>query len=554
MADKTKTTNRRGHDVLRDPLLNKGSAFTVEERDALALVGLLPPGYNTLDQQADRAFQILAAIDEPLVKYRELSSLQDRNEHLFFRILMDHLKDLMPIVYTPTVGLATQKFSEVFQRSRGVWITPADRGRIKSVLEMGAEGKDIKLTVVTDNESILGIGDQGAGGMAISIGKLALYTAGAGIHPANTLPVSLDVGTNNESLLENESYLGWTSTRMTGSAYDDLVEEFVSAFHELFPGALIQWEDFRKDNALNILDRYKDRVLSFNDDIQGTGAVTLAGILSALRKKGEPLTEQRIVILGAGAAGLGIARQIGAALQLEGVNELHRHIGVLDSGGLLVADREFRDAYKAELAWPTQSAQELGLDGGASLEAVIEKFKPSVLVGTSGQTGAFTQSLIETMASNVAEPVIMPLSNPTAKAEGRPADIIAWTDGRACIATGSPFDPVSHNGREIHIGQGNNVFIFPALGLGALLSQATKVTDGMITRTAQVLAQQVSAEELESGLLYPNVDRLREVTVASATAVYEQAYEDGVASAERVADAAALVRDSMWWPDYPTYV
>ncbi len=554
MAEKTKTTHLRGHDVLRDPLLNKGSAFTVEERDALGLVGLLPPGYNTLDQQAQRAFQNLAAIDAPLGKYRELSSLQDRNEHLFFRLLMDHLKDLMPIVYTPTVGLATQKFSEVFQRSRGVWITPADRGRIKSVLEMGAEGRDIRLTVVTDNESILGIGDQGAGGMAISIGKLALYTAGAGIAPESTLPVSLDVGTNNESLLENDSYLGWTSTRMTGAAYDDLVEEFVTSFHELFPGALIQWEDFRKDNALNILDRYKDRVLSFNDDIQGTGAVTLAGILSACRKKGEPLTEQRIVIMGAGAAGLGIARQIGAALQLEGVNDLHRHIGVLDSTGLLVADREFRDAYKAELAWPTQAAQELGLAGGAPLAAVVDKFTPSVLIGTSGQTGAFTQSIVESMASHVAIPVIMPLSNPTPKAEAIPADLVAWTDGRACIATGSPFEPVTHNGRDIHIGQGNNVFIFPGLGLGALLAQASRVTNAMITRTAQVLAQQVSAEELESGLLYPDVDRLREVTVAAATAVYEQAYEDGVANADHVADAATLVRESMWWPDYPTYV
>lgn len=554
MKHKTARTKLRGHDVLRDPLLNKGSAFTVEERDELALVGLLPPGYNTLDQQAERAFQNLHAIDSPLAKYRELSSLQDRNEHLFYRLLMDHLKDLMPIVYTPTVGLATQKFSEVFQRSRGVWITPADRGRIKSVLEMGAEGRDIKLTVVTDNESILGIGDQGAGGMAISIGKLALYTAGAGIHPANTLPVSLDVGTNNATLLENENYLGWCSTRMRGPAYDDLVEEFVTAFQELFPGALIQWEDFRKDNALNILDRYRGRVLSFNDDIQGTGAVTLAGILSALRHKGELLTEQRIVVLGAGAAGLGIARQIGAALQLEGVNDLYHHIAVLDSGGLLVADREFKDAYKSELAWPPEAAAEIGLAGGAALAAVVDEFKPTVLVGTSGQAGAFTQSLIESMASSVTTPVIMPLSNPTARAEATPADIVKWTDGRACIATGSPFEPVHHKGREIHVGQGNNVFIFPALGLGALLAQATRVTNAMITRTAQVLAEQVSDEELASGLLYPNVDRLREVTVIAAAAVYEQAFEDEVAQAERVSDATTLARDAMWWPDYPTFV
>jgi malic enzyme len=297
---------------LREPLLNKGSAFTPDERRLLGLNGLLPPAWNTQDQQAVRVYERLCTIAEPLARYRELAALQDRNEHLYYRVLLDHLAELMPVVYTPTVGLATQRFSEVFQRGRGVWITPADRGHIREVLESAAEGRNVRLAVVTDNESILGIGDQGAGGMAISVGKLALYTAGAGIDPAATLPISLDVGTNNKALLQNDLYLGWCSERMTGEPYHALVEEFVEAFGAVFPGALIQWEDLRKDNALTILERYRNQVLSFNDDIQGTGAVALAGVLSALRVTGGKLTGQRIVTNGAGAAGLGIARQIKA--------------------------------------------------------------------------------------------------------------------------------------------------------------------------------------------------------------------------------------------------
>ena len=538
---------------MRDPLLNKGSAFTKEERQLLGLSGLLPWGVNTQDQQVARAYSTLASIEEPLARYRELAALQDRNEYLYYRVLMEHLSELMPIVYTPTVGLATQRFSEVFQRGRGVWITPAHRGRIREVLEVASEGRDIALTVVTDNESILGIGDQGAGGMAISIGKLALYTAGAGIDPGRTLPVSLDVGTNNQSLLDNEMYLGWPEPRISGAEYEELVEEFVEAFADLFPSALIQWEDFRKDNALAILDRYRGRVLSFNDDIQGTGAVTVAGVYSALRAKGENLAAQRIVVLGAGAAGLGIARQIKVGLADAGVNDddMSAHLGLLDSRGLLVNDREFADAYKEELAWPADRAQAAGLTEQRDLAAVVEKFAPTVLIGTSGQSGAFNEDIVKAMSRNTDRPVIFPLSNPTSNAEAVPEDLLRWTNGQALIATGSPFAPVKVGDREVHIGQGNNVFIFPALGLGAMVSGASQVTDGMITACARSLADQVTDEELDKGLLFPDVTRLRDVTVHAAEAVAARAAEDGVASQSA---SRADVEAAMWWPEYPEYV
>lgn len=541
---------------MRDPLLNKGSAFTPEERRLLGLSGLLPPTCNTQDQQVVRVYERFCATADPLSKYRELAALQDRNEYLYYRLLLDHLAELMPIVYTPTVGLATQKFSEVFQRGRGVWITPADRGHIRSVLESAAGGRDVRLTVVTDNESILGIGDQGAGGMAISVGKLALYTAGAGIDPAATLPISLDVGTNNKALLQHDMYLGWCSERMRGEPYHALVEEFVEAFTDLFPGALIQWEDFRKDNALAILERYRSRALSFNDDIQGTGAVALAGVLSALRVTGSKLTEQRIVIHGAGAAGLGIARQIKAALRFDGVPEadLHRSLAMLDSRGLLVDDKSQSDEYKVALAWPHASAVEIGVDEDRSLEHLVKRYRPTVLIGTSGQPGAFHESLVRAMAAAVERPVILPMSNPTSNCEAVPADLLRWTDGRVLMATGSPFQPVEYRGRTVHVGQGNNVFVFPALGLGSLLAGAREVSDEMITRAAHVLAEQITDEELGRGLLYPDVTRLREITAVAAAAVCAQAHEQGLASAEPPADFFAAARDAMWTPDYPTYV
>jgi len=556
MIGKVIHTQLRGNAVLRDPLLYKGSAFTREERELLDLAGLLPVGYNSQDQQAVRFYERLSTVADPLARYRDLSALQDRNEHLYYRILMDHLAELMPIVYTPTVGLATQKFSEVFQRGRGIWITPEDRGHIHARLERAIGGRRIRLAVVTDNESILGIGDQGAGGMAISIGKLSLYTAAAGIDPAETLPVSLDVGTNNKALLQNDLYLGWTHERLAGPAYDELIEEFVEAFSGLFPEALIQWEDFRKDNALTILERYRHRTLSFNDDIQGTGAVALAGLFSALRVMGSSIADQRIVIHGAGAAGLGIARQIKDALAGHGVSSEHMHdnVALLDSRGLLVDDQPVTDAYKKELAWPHKAALDRGIDLDRSLEATVAAFKPTVLIGTSGQPGAFHRDLVRRMLAGCERPVIMPMSNPTSNSEAVPEDLLVWTDGQALIATGSPFEPVTYGGRTIEIGQGNNVFVFPALGLGTLLADACEVTDTMITAAAKALADQVTEEELGRGLLYPSVGRLRDTTVVCAAAVYEQAFADGVARSNRADDPQTLARSAMWWPDYPSFI
>ncbi len=548
----------RGHDVIRDPLINKGTAFSLDERRELGIDGLLPAGVNTLDLQARRIYASLKALPEPLQKYAELTQLQDRNEHLYYRILTDHLEEFMPVVYTPTVGLATRRFSEVFRRGRGVWITPAHAGRIHEVLRSAAAGRRIRLIVVTDNEAILGIGDQGAGGMAISIGKLALYTAGAGIHPSLTLPVSLDVGTDNRELLDNELYLGWREPRLRGDAYQALVEEFVIAVKEVFPGALVQWEDFRKDNALGILERFRDAVPSFNDDIQGTGAVAFAGVMAAMRVTGIPAEEQRIVIFGAGAAGLGIARQLRAGLRAAGLTpeQLEGAIAVIDSRGLLVDDRPIGDEYKHELAWSSALAGRYGLaDAGArDLEAVVRAYRPTVLIGSSGQAGAFDEAVIRAMAAATPRPVVLPFSNPTANCEALPGDIVEWTEGRALIATGSPFEPVEYGSRRYHIGQGNNAFIFPGLGLGALVAEVATLSDGLIDASARALAGQVTDDELAQGYLFPAIGRMREVSLAVARAVVRQAIDEGSARIPDDSDIDALIDEATWSPVYPRYV
>ena len=548
---------KRGYDLVRDPLLNKSSAFSDEEREVFGLHGLLPTRVNSMDEQARRIHSTLTTYELPLNKYIAMTALHDRNEHLYYRILCEHIEEFMPIVYTPTVGLASKNFSHVFQRERGIWITPVMRGRIKGVLHNAVGEREIALVVATDNESILGIGDQGAGGMAISVGKLSLYTACAGIHPGATLPVSLDVGTNNEALLNDPLYLGWRHHRLRGAEYDALVEEFVEAVAECFPAAVLQWEDFRKDNALNILDRYRSRLPSFNDDIQGTGAVALAGIYSGCRVAGKTLKDQRFVILGAGAAGLGIARQIRAGLRLEGVAEedLSSYIAALDSRGLIVSDREISDDYKLELAWSEQLAHATGFGEAdkRDLINVTEKFGATVLIGTSGQPGAFSEAVVRQMAVNTERPIILPFSNPTDYAEATPANVLAWTEGRALVATGSPFAPVEYGGREFEIGQGNNVFIFPGLGLGSLLSGVKEISDEMISACAYALADSVSAAELERGLLYPAVDRLREVSALIAVAVIEQAAAEGKSKLPD-GDVAEYVKTAMWEPVYPEYV
>ena len=554
MTSQSIRTKKRGVAVIQDPLLNKGTAFTQAERDVLQLNGLLPPHISSPEEQLKRAYGSVTAHAEPLERYVDLLALADRNEHLFYSLLMTHMAEFMPIVYTPTVGLACQHFSHVFQRARGLWITPDMRGSIHQVLENAVGETDIQLIVATDNESILGIGDQGAGGMAISVGKLALYVAGAGIHPGATLPISLDVGTNNQALLEDDLYLGYKAPRLTGDEYTAFINEFVDAVRSVCPNALLQWEDFRKDNALAILNNHRDQILSFNDDIQGTGAVALAGLFSALRITQTELTDHRILIHGAGAAGMGIANQIKATLRGMGQSDDDaRHaIAVLDSKGLLVHDQSFRDAYKADLAWDTEVAKGRGLGDteSRSLMDVVNGFKPTILIGTSGQAGVFDETLTKAVCGYAERPIILPFSNPTSHAEATPEDLINWSEGKVLVATGSPFQPVNYQGKEYRIGQGNNVFIFPGLGLGALLAHSSAVTDSMVTVAAQACADAVSEEELALGMLYPAIERLRDVSAAVAKAVAKQAHADGIANIQ-ASDIESIVDQSMWQPAYP---
>jgi malic enzyme len=543
----------RGADLLRDPMLNKGTAFSPEERRVLGIEGLVPFKSTTQAQQAARIYEQLHAQPDDLQRYLLLSALQNRNTRLFYRLLREHLEELMPIVYTPTVGLATQRFSRVFQSGSGVWITPDMKGRMQEVLSGVLRGRTIRLLVVTDNESILGLGDQGAGGMAISVGKLALYTAAAGIDPDQVLPVSLDFGTDNEALLADDQYLGWPAKRLRGVEYLALVDEFVAAVQALMPEALVQWEDFRKDNALAILDRFADRLPSFNDDIQGTGAVVVAGLNSALKIKRERLVDQRIVIFGAGAAGLGVTRQIKTQLKEEGVtgDTLAATVAVLDRSGLLVDDGGIRDAYKRELAWPATVAAQQGFGPGKPrhLFDVVAQYRPTMLIGVSGVTGAFDERLVREMAKHVERPVIFPSSNPSSNCEAKPADLYAWTEGRCLVAAGSPFPDVEYGGKRYRVGQGNNVFVFPGLGLGALAVRAHRVTNHMIQAASKTLASQITKDELASGLLFPSVSRLRAVSVAVALAVARQAVRDGVTGmSEDAIDRA--VAATAWEPDY----
>jgi malic enzyme len=544
----------RGIELLHHPMLNRGSAFTQEQREIFGLRGLLPPGVSTLAQQSRRMYESISRKSDPLEKYIGLASLQNRNQVLFFRLLLDHLEEFLPIVYTPTVGQACQQFSKHFRQIRGIWITPADRGRVYDVLA-NAPYDDIRLIVVTDNERILGLGDQGCGGMGIPVGKLALYTAAAGIHPTQTLPVSIDVGTDNAALRADDLYLGWPKPRLRGREYDELIDEFVSAVKKRFPKALLQWEDFKKQNAFDLLDRYRKVLPSFNDDIQGTAAVALAGVLASGRVTGRRIDQERVLILGAGAAGIGIARQLRDAMRRHGLEgeALTRAIALLDSGGLLIQGRDLKDRAKHESAWPEPLAASLGFTPAKAgdLLSLIEAFHPTVLLGTSGEPGAFSEAAIRAMSRHVERPVILPFSNPTSKSEAIPKDLIEWTDGRALIATGSPFPAVSYNGRSIQIGQGNNVLIFPGVGLGVLVSQAREVTDSMFTVAAEALVKCLGSAELDQGALYPRVSELRRISAAVAQAVVREVRDKGLGHPIPDDQISIAVADAMWTPEYP---
>ena len=542
----------RGAEILGRPLLNKDSAFTEAERDALGLHGLLPCGVVTMDQQVTLELEHLRHKSDDLEKYIGLAALHDRNETLFHRLLVEHLEELAPIVYTPTVGEACRQFSHVVRHPRGLWITPDDVSRMPELLR-NADRQDVRLIVATDNERILGLGDLGAGGMGIPVGKLALYSAGAGVHPAVTLPVSLDCGTDNQALLGDPLYLGYPKPRLRGAAYDAFIEAFVDAVREVYPDALLQWEDFKQHNAIRLLDRYRHRLPSFNDDIQGTAAVVVAGILAALRLRDAPLGSQRLVFLGAGAAGIGIARLIQMVMRAAGgTADTRRSVLMLDSHGLIFEGRDRVDADKLPFALPHRELTGFGFEPGGhyDLETVVRQVAPTILIGTSGQPGAFTEAAIRAMAARTAEPIVFPLSNPTANSEATPADVLAWTEGRALVATGSPFAPVRAGDRTIVAGQANNVFIFPGVGLGAIVARAREVTDRMFLVAATTLAGLVTAERLGEGALYPPLHDLRQVSRAVAVAVAREAVDSQVAQLTPGEDIEAAVDAAIWMPHY----
>jgi len=547
----------RGAELLEDPLLNKDAAFSEQERDLFCLRGFLPSQVQTIAEQAQLEMEHVRRKEDDLEKYIGLAALQDRNETLFYRVLVDNIEELMPIVYTPVVGRACQRYSHIFRRPRGLWITPADVGRIEGLLR-NARHEDVRLIVVTDNERILGLGDQGAGGMGIPVGKLSLYTAGAGIYPSLTLPVSLDVGTDNGDLLADPLYLGYRQPRLRGQAYGDFIEAFIAAVLAVYPHCAIQWEDFKQHNAIRMLDRYRRRITSFNDDIQGTAGVVVAGFLAAVRVLGEPLSAQRFMFLGSGAAGIGIARLTRAAIQDEGglARGERPSIAMLDSSGLVFEGRKPLDNDKKEFMLTREDMQRYGFEPGEShdLESAVHHIQPTVLVGATGTPGTFTEKAMRDMADHACTPVVFPLSNPTSKIEAAPADILEWTEGRALVATGSPFEPVEFGGRTHVIGQANNVFVFPGIGLGIIVAEAREVTDSMFLVAAKRLAELVGTDRLRQSALYPPQHELRRVSREIAIAVAKEARDQGVGRAFRDEEIPQAVESAMWEPDYVEYV
>jgi malate dehydrogenase (oxaloacetate-decarboxylating) len=548
------TRPRRGRELIGQPLLNKGAAFTEAERDAFGLRGLLPTRVMTIEEQVELELEHVRRKTDDLERYIGLAALQDRNETLFYRVLAEHLDEFLPIVYTPTVGRACQAFSHIFRRPRGVWITPADIGRIDQILRAAADG-DVRLIVVTDNERILGLGDQGAGGMAIPVGKLALYTAAAGIYPAWTLPVSLDVGTDRADLLDDPLYLGFRAPRVRGSAYDEVVEAFVASVRRVFPMALVQWEDFKQHNALRILDRYRHRLTSFNDDVQGTGGVVVGGLLAARRDQGG-LADDRFLILGAGAAAIGIAGLLQSQLAAEGAGTLHRShaIALMDRGGLVHLGRpglaDDQRPFAVDPEWFTAAGLEQ--DAFTDPVAIAATLQATVLIGATGSRGAFSEELVREVGSHAQTPIVLPLSNPGDRAEAEPADVLRWTDGRALVATGSPSADVDlPTGRRL-IGQANNVFIFPGVGLGAVVAEAREITDETFVVAARELASLVSSERLAAGAIYPPVGDLRQIARAIAIAVVWHLRDTGFGRQYRDEEIGPAVDRAMWWPDYPS--
>jgi malate dehydrogenase (oxaloacetate-decarboxylating)(NADP+) len=543
-------TNRyplsRGIGVLHDPTLNKGTAFTDSEREALGLRGLLPPQIQSQEDQVARVLENLRKKPNPLERYIFLLSLQDRNETLFYRVLQDHIEEMMPLIYTPTVGQACQLYGHIFRRPRGLFIAAGDRGRVGELLRNWPK-QDVRVIVVTDGERILGLGDLGSNGMGIPVGKLSLYTACAGIHPAQCLPVTIDAGTNNQSLLDDPLYLGLRQHRMTGPAYDGLIDEFVTEVTRIFPYAMIQFEDFANHNAFRFLEKYRNRVCTFNDDIQGTAAVALAGIYSALRITKGALRDQKLLFFGAGEAGTGIGELVVSALVAEGLPEAEarRRCWFIDSQGLVVKGREKLASHKLPFAHEHEFF-------GDPL-AIVRNLNPTALIGVSGKPGTFSQCILEEIAAKVGRPIVFALSNPTSMAECTAEEAYRWTGGRAVFASGSPFDPVTINGKRFVPGQGNNSYIFPGVGLGVIACASQFVTDEMFLAAARTLADEVQEFDLEQGRIYPSLQRIRAVSAAIAMAVVEVARRRGLARNEIHGDLSTAIRALMYNPEYAEY-
>ncbi|MEW5986423.1 MAG: NAD-dependent malic enzyme [Chloroflexota bacterium] len=536
-----------GVELLHDPILNKGTAFTREEREAFHLRGLLPPHVLALEEQEARIMENFQKKPTTLEKYIFMVSLQDRNETLFYRTVIDHLEEMMPIIYTPTVGQACQEYGHIYRRPRGLYLSANDRGQLAHLLGNWPYD-DVRVIVVTDGERILGLGDLGANGMGIPVGKLSLYTACAGIDPALTLPITLDVGTNNETLLNDPLYIGLAQRRWRGAAYDAFIEEFVTAVQARFPQALIQFEDFGNTNAFRLLKKYHQRVCTFNDDVQGTAAVTLAGLYSALRLTHNRLKDHTFLFLGAGEAGIGIADLIVAALVEEGVatEAARRQCWFVDSQGLVVKGRDNLAEHKLPYAHDYPFLP--------NLLAAVEDLKPTALIGVSGQGGTFTQPIVARMAAFNERPIILALSNPTSKAECTAEQAYSWTAGRAIFASGSPFEAVRLNGRTYVPGQGNNAYIFPGMGLSVVACGTKQVTDEMFMAAAKALAGAVTPDELAQGRIYPTLSRIREVSAGLAAAVGRVAYDQGLATTLEPDDLLAAMRAQMYEPVYRSYL
>jgi len=544
-----------GPTLLEMPLLNKGSAFDADERVAFNLIGLLPQNVESIEEQVDRAYQQYCTCTNDLDKHIYLRGIQDDNETMFFRLLEDHLEEMLPIIYTPTVGQACEKFSEIYRNHRGIFISYPDRHRVDDIIR-SATKDNVKVIVITDGERILGLGDQGIGGMGIPIGKLSLYSACGGISPAYTLPMVLDVGTNNPDLLDDDMYMGWRHERIGDGEYAEFVDLVIQAIRRRWPNVLLQFEDFAQRNALPLLSRYRDQMCCFNDDIQGTAAVCVGSLLAACKAKKESLADQTVAFVGAGSAGCGIAEQIIVAMTDEGLSEkdARARVFMIDRNGLLTDDMPSLPDFQRRLAHPKAEVEAWGEDvDNDPILTVIEHARPTVLIGVSGQRGLFSKQIIQRMQSHCAHPFVMPLSNPTSKVEATPAEILEWTGGAGLVATGSPFDPVEVNGKSVPIAQCNNAYIFPGIGLGVVASKARRVTDKMIMAASRALAEMSPLGVDGEGALLPPLSQVRELSQFIALAVARQAQEEGVALKSTDDVLREAVERNFWYPRYRRY-